>query len=67
MTRTGSKLVSDDEVFGSEEVDFKSSEANLKTHSPLSFLAPTMFKKDANGDESDVVGTRFGFKIKSAI
>ena len=66
MTRTGSKLVSDEEVFWSEEVD-ESSEANLKTHSPLSFLAPTMFKKDANGDESDVVGTRLGFKIKSAI
>ena len=66
MTRTGSKLVSDEEVFGSEEVG-ESSEATLKTHSPLSFLAPIMFKKDANGDESDDVGTRFGFEIKSAI
>ena len=66
MTRTGSKLVSDEEVFGSEEVDV-SSVNGLKTHSPLSFLAPTMFKKDARGDESDDVGTRFGLEIKSAI
>ena len=51
MTRTGSKLISDEEVFGSEEVD-ESSEASLKTQSPLSFLAPMMFKKDANGDGS---------------
>ena len=66
MTKTGSILVSDEEVFGSDEVD-ESSDDNLKTHSPLSFLAPTMFKKDANGDESDDVGTRFGLETKSAI
>ena len=66
MTKTGSILVSDEEVFGSDEVD-ESSDDNLKTHSPLSFLAPTMFKKDARGDESDDVGTRFGLEIKSAI
>ena len=66
MTKTGSMLVSDEEVFGSDEVD-ESSDDNLKTHSPLSFLAPTMFKKDARGDESDDVGTRFGLEIKSAI
>ena len=66
MTKTGSKLVSDEEVFWSEEVEV-SSVTGLKTHSPLSFLAPTMFKKDAKGDASDDVGTRFGLETKSAI
>ena len=65
MTRKGSKLVSE-EVFESEEI-FESSETNLNSQSPLSFLAPMMFKNVANGDDSDVVGTRFGFEIKPAI